>query len=143
MKNFIILIPLYNDWKSVSKLLNEIDLQIKNWDFDVSVLIINDASTEERSSLELNYKKIKSVKILNMKKNRVHQRCIAAGLKFIYENENFDRVIVMDADGEDRPEELNDFFNKAKENPTMTITGNRFKRSEGFFFKVLYDVMFL
>jgi len=140
MKNFIILIPLYNDWKSVSKLLNEIDLQIKNWDFDVSVLIINDASTEERSSLELNYKKIKSVKILNMKKNRVHQRCIAAGLKFIYENENFDRVIVMDADGEDRPEELNDFFNKAKENPTMTITGNRFKRSEGFFFKVLYEM---
>ena len=46
----------------------------------------------------------------------------------------------MDADGEDRPEELNDFFNKAQENPNMTITGNRFKRSEGIVFKFLYEV---
>ena len=35
MKKFIILIPLYNDWKSVSKLLNEIDTQINNWDAEV------------------------------------------------------------------------------------------------------------
>ena len=139
MKKFKILIPLYNDWKSVSKLLNEIDSQTNNWDAEVSVIIVNDASTEKRSGLESNFKKIKSVKILNMKKNQVHQRCIAAGLKYICENEDFDRVIVMDADGEDRPEELNDFFKKAKENPNMTITGNRFKRSEGFVFKVLYE----
>jgi len=140
MKKFIILIPLFNDWKSVSKLLNEINSQVINWNADVSVIIVNDASTEARSGLESNYKKIKSVKILNMKENRVHQRCIASGLKYISENEDFDRVIVMDADGEDRPEELNDFFNKAQENSKMTITGNRFKRSEGVVFKILYEV---
>ena len=140
MKKFIILIPLFNDWKSVSKLLNEINSQVINWNADVSVIIVNDASTEARSGLESNYKKIKSVKILNMKENRVHQRCIASGLKYICENEDFDRVIVMDADGEDRPEELNDFFNKAQENSKKTITGNRFKRSEGVVFKILYEV---
>ena len=139
MKKLKILIPLYNDWKSVSKLLNQIDSQTNNWDTEVSIIIVNDASTEKKSGLESIYKKIKSVKILNMKKNQVHQRCIAAGLKYICENEDFDRVIIMDADGEDRPEELNDFFKKAKENPNMTITGNRFKRSEGFVFKVLYE----
>ena len=140
MKKFIILIPLFNDWRSTSKLLNEINSQVINWNADVSVIIVNDASTEARSGLESNYKKIKSVKILNMKENRVHQRCIASGLKYICENEDFDRVIVMDADGEDRPEELNDFFNKAQENSEMTITGNRFKRSEGIVFKILYEV---
>ena len=140
MKKYIILIPLYNDWKSVSKLLREIDTQTKSWDANVSVIIINDASTEERSGLDSNYQKIKTVKILNMKKNRVHQRCIAAGLKYIYKNEDFDRVIVMDSDGEDRPEELNDFFKKAQENPNMTITGNRFKRSEGPIFQILYEI---
>ena len=139
MKKFKILIPLYNDWKSVSKLLNEIDSQTNNWDAEVSIIIVNDASTEKESGLQSIFKKIKSVKILNMKKNQVHQRCIATGLKYICENEDFDRVIIMDADGEDRPEELNDFFKKAKENPNMTITGNRFKRSEGFVFKVLYE----
>ena len=140
MKKFIILIPLYNDWKSASKLLKEIDLQTSSWNVDLSVVIINDASTEKISSLESKFKKIKSVKILNMKENRVHQRCIATGLKYICKNENFDRVIVMDADGEDRPEELSDFFKKAQENPNMTITGNRFKRSEGFVFKFLYEI---
>ena len=140
MKKFIILMPLYNDWKSASRLLNEIDLKTNNWDADVSVLIVNDASTEPRFGLDSNYKKIKSIKILNMKENRVHQRCIAAGLKYICKNEDFDRVIIMDADGEDRPEELNDFFKKALENPNMTITGNRFKRSEGLVFKILYEI---
>ena len=140
MNKFIILIPLYNDWKSVSKLLYEIDSQINSWDVEVSIIIVKDASTEKKSDLDSNFKKIKSVKILNMKENRVHQRCIAAGLKYICKNEEFERVIIMDADGEDRPEELNYFYKKAQENPSMTITGNRFKRSEGFVFKVLYEM---
>ena len=140
VKKYIILIPLYNDWKSVSKLLMEIDEIVDNWNAEVSVIIVNDASTEEKSGLNLKYKKIQSVKILNMKENRVHQRCIAAGLKYICKKEDFDRVIVMDADGEDKPEEINDFFRKAQESPNMTITGNRFKRSEGILFRFLYNI---
>jgi len=140
MKKFIIIIPLFNDWKSVSKLLKEIDIQVANWDAEISIIIVNDASTENRPDLDIDYKKIKLVKILNLKENRVHQRCIATGLKYICKNEDFDRVIVMDADGEDRPEELNDFFKKYQEKPTATITGNRFKRSEGIFFRILYEI---
>ncbi len=140
MKKFIILIPLFNDWKSVAKLLNKIDSNVNNWEAEISVFIVNDSSTEKRSGFQFDFKKIKFVKILNMKKNTGHQRCIAAGLKYICKNENFDRVIIMDADGEDRPEELNDFFKKAQENPNMTITGNRFKRSESVIFKILYQV---
>ena len=140
MKKIIILIPLYNDWKSLSKLLNEIDSQIANWKIEVSIIIVNDASTEKRNEISKNFKKIKLIKILNMKENRVHQRCIAAGMKYICKEEDFDRVIVMDADGEDRPEELNEFLKKSEENPNKSITGNRFKRSEGFFFKILYEI---
>ena len=140
MKKVKILIPLFNDWKSVTKLLNEIDLQTNNWSVELSVVIVNDASTEQRSDIVSNFKKIESVKILNMRENRIHQRYIAAGLKYICKNEDFDWIIVMDADGEDRPEELNDLFKKAQENPNKTITGNRIKRSEGFVFKVLYEL---
>ena len=64
MKKFIILIPLYNDWKSVTKLLNEIDTQVNDWDAELSIIIVNDASTEERPIINLNYKKIELVKIL-------------------------------------------------------------------------------
>ena len=84
MKKFIILIPVYNDWKSVFKLLKNIDIHITNWNAEVSVLIFNDASTEEKPAIEnFKFKKLKSVKIINMKKNRGHARCNAAGLKFI------------------------------------------------------------
>ena len=55
MKKFIILIPIYNDWKSVFKLLQNIDLQIAEWDAVVSVLSFNDASTEERSKIEISF----------------------------------------------------------------------------------------
>ena len=139
MKKFIILIPVYNDWKSVFKLLENIDLQIAKWDAEVSVLIINDASTEERLTTELNFKKIKSVRVVNMKKNRGHARCNAAGLKYLTEKEKFDYVILMDGDGEDRPEELTLLFNKSKENPLKTVTLDRIKRAEGLFFKLLYE----
>ena len=138
MKKFIILIPVYNDWKSIFKLLENIDLQILAWDAEVSVLIVNDASTEKRPETKLKFKNIKSVRVINMKKNRGHARCNAAGLKFLGEKEDFDYVILMDGDGEDRPEELSLLFNKSKENPLKTVTANRIKRSEGPFFKLLY-----
>ena len=128
MNKFIILIPVYNDWKSVTKLLKEIDFQILNWESDVSVLIINDGSSEKRSEMDSNFKKINFVKILNMNKNQGHARSFATGLKYINEKENFDYVIPMDADGEDRPEELNSIFNKYKLYPDRVITADRFKR---------------
>ena len=139
MKKFIISIPVYNDWKSVFKLLENIDAQIKNWNAEVSVLIVNDASTEERPKTEISFKKIKLVRVVNMKQNRGHARCNAAGLKYLTEKENFDYVIVMDGDGEDRPEELTPLFNKSKENPSKMVILDRIKRSEGPFFKLLYE----
>ena len=74
-----------------------------------------------------------------MKQNKGHARCNAAGLKYITEKENFDYVIFMDGDGEDRPEELTPLFNKSKENPSKAVTLDRIKRSEGPFFKLLYE----
>ena len=139
MKKFIILIPIYNDWKSVFQLLENIDLQIAKWDAEVLVLIINDGSTEERTVTELSFKNIKTVRVMNMKQNQGHARCNAIGLKYLTEKEDFDYVILMDGDGEDRPEELTSLFNKSKENSLKTVTANRIKRSDGSFFKLLYE----
>jgi len=139
MKKFFILISIYNDWKSVFKLLKNIDLQIAEWDKDVSILIVNDASTEGKPTTKLSFKNIKSIRVINMKKNQGHARCYATGLKFLTEKEDFDYVILMDGDGEDRPEELDLLFNKSKKNPLKTITADRIKRSEGPLFKLMYE----
>ena len=139
MKKFVILIPIYNDWKSLLKLIEQIDLEISEWNSNVSIFIINDASTEKRPLNELTLKNIKSIKVINMKNNLGHARCYAAGLKFLTEKEDFDYVILMDGDGEDRPNELNLLFQRIKENPSKTVTANRIKRSEGMIFKLMYE----
>ena len=133
-----ILIPIYNDWQSVFKLLENIDSEIAGLDVEASVLIVNDASTEQRPEINFNLNNLKSVQVINMKENRGHARCNASGLKFIYEKEDFDYVIPMDGDGEDRPEELGAIIREAYENPNIVITANRIKRSDGFLFRFCY-----
>jgi len=133
-----ILIPIYNDWQSVLKLLENIDLAIAGLEEEVSVLIVNDASTEQRPEISLNLNNLKSIQVINMKENRGHARCNAAGLKYINEREEVDYVIPMDGDGEDRPEEIRPLIEKAKEYPDTVITANRIKRSEGLLFKFCY-----
>ena len=140
MMKVIILVPIYNDWKSVSKLIEEINSKVSNLKCQVSIIIINDASIEQKSIYVPNLENIQSVKIINMKENRGHARCIAAGLKYIFEKEEFDYVIPMDGDGEDRPEEIKNFVEHIKFNPNRTIVGERVKRSEGLFFKFCYEV---
>ena len=140
MKKITILISIYNDWQSVFKLLENIDSQIIDLEVEVSILIINDASTELKPEINFHINNLKSVQVINMKKNRGHARCNAAGLKYINEKEDFDYSIIMDGDGEDRPEELKLLIEKSNKFPETVITADRVKRSEGFFFKFCYLV---
>ena len=135
-----ILIPVYNDWQSVFKLLNEIDQNILNIDHEISVIVVNDASNHDRDNENRNYQNIHSVKILNMRINQGHARCIASGLKYIFDKEDFDYVIPMDGDGEDRPEEIKEFIKKIKDSNNKAIVGQRIKRSEGLIFKICYQI---
>jgi len=114
MSKIKILIPIYNDWKSVFKLLENINTEILILDCEFSVIIVNDASTENRPEFSSNLNNLKSIQIINMKENKGHARCNAAGLKYINEKEDFDYVIPIDGDGEDRPEELSLLIEKLK-----------------------------
>ena len=133
-----VLIPLYNDWQSLLKLLGNIDYQFNDVDNNISVVVVNDGSTEEAPKSFPSYSKINSIKIINLKENIGHARSIATGLKFILENDNFDYVIPMDSDGEDRPEEIKDLIKKIEPQSDLPIVCERVKRSEGFFFKFCY-----
>ncbi len=135
-----ILIPVYNDFQSVSKLLNDINFTIANLKVEFSVIIINDASIENQDIDVSGIDKINSIKIINMKNNQGHTRCIATGLKYIFEKEEFDYVIPMDGDGEDRPAEIEKFIEFLKYDNSRPITGERIKRSEGLIFKISYSI---
>ena len=135
-----ILIPVYNDWQSVTKLIGEIDDLSKNINHEISIIVINDASTHDRDPNNNELNNLNSVKILNMKNNQGHARCIATGLKFILEKEEFDYVIPMDGDGEDRPEEIKEFISKINTQDSRPIIGERVKRSENLLFKTCYQI---
>jgi len=134
-----ILIPVYNDWQSVSKLIDEIDNLSINSEYQISVIVVNDASNHDRQDEDKIINNIHSIKVLNMKVNQGHARCIATGLKYIYEKEEFDYVIPMDGDGEDRPEEVKNFLDQIKNSYDKPIVGERIKRSENFLFKACYQ----
>ncbi|MDA9156989.1 glycosyltransferase [Candidatus Pelagibacter sp.] len=138
MSKITILIPVYNDWQSVFKLIKDINLQVSTLSDEFSVIIINDASIENRPEFSSDLNNLKFVQIINMKENRGHARCIASGLKYIYEKKEFDYVIPMDGDGEDRPEEIKNFIELADQPEDKSIVGERIKRSESLFFKICY-----
>ncbi len=140
MKKIIILIPVFNDWESLEKVIVEINENIKELKkIDIECLVINDASTIKQSKL-LKPTFIKSIQILNMRENKGHARCNAFGIRYVIKNKDFDYLILMDGDGEDRPIELKKLINKILEDPNKSVVAKRIKRSEGLFFRFLYSM---
>ena len=140
MRKIIILIPVFNDWDSLVKLINEIHENIKNYkNNNFECIIVNDASTIKQPDI-VKPSNIESLQILNMKKNKGHARCNAFGIRHIFKNKKFDYLILMDGDGEDRPVEIKSLINETIEKPNISVVAKRIKRSEGFFFQLLYQV---
>ena len=140
MKKIKILIPVYNDWETLIKLFDEINKvieDIENVEFDC--MIVNDASTTKPPDIKVP-KNIKKIEIFNMKQNRGHARCNAFGLRYLSKKDDFDHLIVMDGDGEDRPEEIKYLVNQALEDQEVSVVAKRVKRSEGPIFQILYEI---
>ena len=136
---YVILIPIYNDRESLKILIKNINSEIKDLDLEISLVVINDASSQQIVDTYPNIENINSIEIVNMKENRGHARCIASGLKYIFEKKEFDFVIPMDGDGEDRPEEIKNFIKLSEQSGEKSIIGERVKRSEGLFFQLCYQ----
>ena len=82
---YTILIPIYNDRASLKLLIENINTEVKDLNLEISIVIINDASSEQILDNYPNIENIKSIELINMKENRGHTRCIASGLKYIFE----------------------------------------------------------
>ena len=136
MKKIIILIPVFNDWDSLKKLIVEINEYISSFpDICFECLVVNDASTIDQPKL-IKPSNIKSLEILNMKENRGHARCNAFGIRHIFQKKDFNYLILMDGDGEDRPIEIKSLVERINNKPSVSVVAKRVQRSEGFFFSI-------
>tara|TARA_B100001121_G_C18627393_1_gene592486 strand:- start:26 stop:895 length:870 start_codon:yes stop_codon:yes gene_type:complete len=137
---FVILIPIYNDRETLKLVIEHINAEIKGLSHEISIIVINDASSQQIIDTYSNIENIHSIEIINMIENRGHTRCIASGLKYIFKNKEFDFVIPMDGDGEDRPEEIKNFVQLAVQSKAKSIVGERVKRLESLFFRICYQL---
>lgn len=140
----IILLPVYNDWKSLNRLLTVINKNIKSSKiFKTEILVINDNS---KKKITLNTKKlnhIKKIKVITLKKNLGSQKAIAIGLSYLFKDKNKFFVTVMDCDGEDNPNKIESMLDKAFHNKNIVITSNRKKRKESLLIILLYKIHLL
>ncbi|MBC7440751.1 MAG: glycosyltransferase, partial [Flavobacterium sp.] len=140
IKKVYCLTPVYNDWESCNILLSHIEkLQVaQKADYKFHIIIVNDGSSEEQQSL-LSTANLQ-ITIVNLKINIGHQRAIAVGLQYIHNEINdFDYVIVMDSDGEDKPEDILVLLAKNKQDTKdKIIFAQRNKRQESLLFKTGY-----
>ena len=143
ISSLVILIPIYDDWESLSILLRNIDYCLTNSKIKISIVVIDDASTIScpRSQFMNAWKSINDFTVVELRRNLGSQRAIAIGLAYIERNIECDSVVVMDGDGEDKPEDISRLINKGcDENLRKVVFAYRRKRSESNQFKFFYFI---
>jgi len=137
----IIIIPIYNDWKSLNKLLFQLNENLKNYkNLETEILIINDNSTDQINIKKDSLPSIKKISIIALNKNLGSQKAIAVGLFYLKDKEKDSFITIMDGDGEDDPLQINNMLEEAKKNQDFIITSNRKKRQESLTIQILYKI---
>jgi hypothetical protein len=141
-----IVIPVLDDWESLSLLVERIDHAAVEWPGEFHVLVVDDGSAQQPEALfrKLPLRSICSISMLTLRLNLGHQRAIAAGLASVQRQGASEMVVVMDGDGEDDPGDIlrlvSTCFTTAK-----IAFAERTHRTEGWRFQVgyrLYQVLF-
>lgn len=135
-----ILIPVYNDWESVRLLLPAVAKAIGTTPDPWRVLLVDDGSSMPAPAFSAALP-VAGVSILHLQRNVGHQRAICIGLCHLYEHSRARRIVVMDGDGEDDPEDIPRLVAAVKEGPVAHIAfAERTRRSEGAVFRVFYTL---
>jgi polyisoprenyl-phosphate glycosyltransferase len=134
MDNLLILLPLYNDWEAAIRLLE----RIRQEKIRAEVLIVDDGSQESRPDDPAFHRDdyLTVIHILHLRRNLGHQRAIATGLVYTYQSLRASSILIMDSDGEDRPEDIRRLLSAATNN--VVVFASRARRTESFLFRFFY-----
>ncbi len=138
MDALTILMPVYDDWEAARFVIAQLDAVLAG---PARVLIVDDGSQEAPPEpfLPNRLAHIAGVEVLRLRRNLGHQRAIAIGLTFFYAERQGGTIIVMDADGEDRPEDVPRLVERfQKLDGRKVVFAARMRRSEGWLFRVCY-----
>jgi polyisoprenyl-phosphate glycosyltransferase len=138
----LVLMPVYEDWASAAEVCRRIDSSFPaSWPVELHVILLNDGSRTPYQpafdSIRLNV--VADISVLELHRNLGHQRAIAIGLAYVAANLSADGVLVMDADGEDPPEQIPELIREAEQQRlSVVVFAERGRRVEGWLFQVFY-----
>lgn len=136
-----VLTPIYNDWAALETLTKALDCELASNRRSAEMLIVDDGSHVQPNvgDKQLELAAITAIEILHLRRNLGHQRAIAIGLAYLEANSTSDAVVVMDGDGEDRPEDIRQLLERLEaEGGQRVVFAERRRRSEGRLFAALY-----
>lgn len=139
--SLLVLIPTYNDWQTVAPLLLKLDAAMKDQHWVCDVLLVDDGSSEPLDALlkVRKYESLRGVDVLHLSRNIGHQRAIAIGLVYVQQQLHPDAVLIMDGDGEDRPEDIPRLLALLEEHERgKVVFAARTKRLETLWFRLFY-----
>ena len=85
----IIVIPVYNDWKSLKKLLFNLNKCFAKIKKKSEILIVNDNSSQKTNLKKIKFNFLEKIKVLNLRKNVGSQIAIASGLMYLKRKRNY------------------------------------------------------
>ena len=143
MNNIFIIVPTFNDSRSLNKLLFILDKKVSKRNAIFRVVIVNDCSSEKITLERKKFYNIKNIKILNLKKNVGSQKAIYIGLKYIKKYKYKSIISILDSDGEDNPYKLKKLIQLAAKENKVIFVANRSKRLENIFLRILNKIRLL
>jgi polyisoprenyl-phosphate glycosyltransferase len=132
-----IITPVFNDWSALTALIHRLDRVLRPYVTHYDVIAVDDGSLED-SAVSLSAFDVARVTVLRLACNMGDQRALAVGLVEVLEHFHCDIVIVMDADGEDRPEDVPKLLQASIDAPKHVICATRASRTNSWFFKLFY-----
>jgi hypothetical protein len=136
---FAVLIPIYHDEESVAQLIKELDTHLQNYPHHLDVFIVNDGGLSCAEYLKTP-QNIRQINEIMLAVNLGHQRAIAVGLTELATRDDYEAVVIMDGDGEDKPEDVFRLIDSHFKKPEYIIVASRTKRSEGIGFRLFYNL---
>ena len=140
VKNITILIPLYNEAIVLPELFARLETLVKGSVAGISVLFVDDGSTDNTATLIDEITKGKeNYSAIFLSRNFGHAMALTAGLAHI--NDAADAVFIIDADLQDPPEMLPQFLEKMNEGYDV-VYGIRSNRKGNYFKKLCYRLYY-
>jgi glycosyltransferase involved in cell wall biosynthesis len=137
----LLLIPVFNEWDVAARLLAAIDAVLAEHGLKAGVVLVDDGSSvgHEEALCAPELRAVRSLRVLELRRNLGHQRAIAIGLAYVHESFAGRAVLVMDGDGEDDPRDIPRLLERLRENGGRRIVfAARQRRSESFLFRFFY-----